>query len=296
MCTALTLQIENGDILFGRTMDFSYVLTPEHIHVPTGTALISSTGNSSYPCLYSFHGTGQYLPNPVFADGVNDAGLAVAALYFPGYAAYDEVPFPPSSHLLRLAAFDVVAFVLGFCKNVEQAVSFLQDAQIVGIKDPITESISPLHWIMTDRSARCIVAEKTKEGLSIHENPIGVLTNSPDFSWHLTNLRNYKNVTSSQGTIATWTEDVTLSPFGQAAGTIGLPGDFTSPGRFVRTSWLLSHAKKPETKEEAFRTGFSILGNVTIPFGCVMTDRGTPDYTQYTILYSLRDSDYEIRS
>ena len=39
-----------------------------------------------------------------------------------------------------------------------------------------------------------MVIEKTADGLHILDNPVGVLTNSPDFPWHLTNLRNYLNL------------------------------------------------------------------------------------------------------
>ena len=35
------------------------------------------------------------------------------------------------------------------------------------------------------------ILEQTKEGLKIYENPIGVLTNNPEFSFHLTNINNY---------------------------------------------------------------------------------------------------------
>ena len=76
-----------------------------------------------------------------------------------------------------------------------------------------------------------MVIEKTADGLHLMDNPVGVLSNSPDFQWHLTNLRNYMNLSSSQNQSQTW-GSLELTPLGQGAGSFGLPGDcllYTSP-------------------------------------------------------------------
>ncbi len=112
----------------------------------------------------------------------------------------------------------------------------LPSIQIVGVKDAVTSSIAPLHWIMADRSGKCMVVEKMADGLHIMDNPIGVLANSPDFKWQMTNLRNYIGTAVTQQQEAEW-DSVKLTPFGQGAGTAGLPGDFAPPARFVRTAF-----------------------------------------------------------
>ena len=45
--------------------------------------------------------------------------------------------------------------------------------------------------MVADTKGKSIVIGKTKEGLKVYNNPIGVLTNSPTFDWHLTNLNEY---------------------------------------------------------------------------------------------------------
>ena len=55
----------------------------------------------------------------------------------------------------------------------------------------LLSTVTPLHWLLTDRSGASVVVEPTADGIQIHDNPVGVLTNSPDFPWHLTNLRNF---------------------------------------------------------------------------------------------------------
>jgi choloylglycine hydrolase len=60
-----------------------------------------------------------------------------------------------------------------------------------------------------------------------------VITNSPAFDWQMTNLHNYVNF-SMTNVPPVKLGSVTLEPFGQGSGMLGIPGDFTPPSRFVR--------------------------------------------------------------
>ena len=51
--------------------------------------------------------------------------------------------------------------------------------------------VQPFHWIVYDKSGKSIVIEPLGGKLVVSDNPLGVLTNSPTFDWHMTNLRNY---------------------------------------------------------------------------------------------------------
>lgn len=286
MCTAIAMTADNGEIVMGRTMDFSHPLHPQFFRVPAGYRFRRSAAFSAFTTRYRFVGVGQNFPPLTFADGANEAGLSIAALYFPGYAHYDN-PSDCGGKQLCIASTDMTFYILGMCGKVEDAIAVFQDACIVGVEDAVTGSISPLHWMLCDVSGRCVTIEKTADGVLLYENPLGVLTNSPDFNWQQTNLRNYKNVMPDQNNPIKWSNGVSLTPFGQAAGTFGLPGDFTSPGRFVRTAWLKAHTTDIPTGKDAIYTGFHILGNVTIPKGCVITGTGSMDYTQYVVLFHL---------
>lgn len=287
MCTCISAVAANGDVIMGRTMDFSYKIEP-HIY----------TIEDEYA--HRFMGVGQDIGEITLADGINDAGVCISALYFPGYASYDGTA---ASWRLGIESTAVTSFVLGTCGSVEHAVSVLNNASIIGVKDNITNSIAPLHWMLADTSGRCVVIEKISDGFHVYDNPTGVLANSPAFPWHMTNLNNYVNVVPEQTEHVQWNENLSLAPFGQGAGTTGLPGDYTSPSRFVRASWLLSHASDMADGEHAVRTGFQVLGNVSIPKGCVVTQRATFDYTQYIVMYNLTactchilDEDFRLHS
>lgn len=71
----------------------------------------------------------------------------------------------------------------------------------------------------------------------VDDNPISVLTNAPNFDWHMTNLRNHINLTNVN------VDDLklgstTLPKLGQGTGLLGLPGDYTLASRFLRATAL----------------------------------------------------------
>lgn len=51
-----------------------------------------------------------------------------------------------------------------------------------------------LHWAFSDRTGEMIVVEPDRDGLKVYRNTIGVMTNSPGYSWHRLNLLNYAGI------------------------------------------------------------------------------------------------------
>lgn len=288
MCTALSLISKQNEVFFGRTMDFSHELNPEIYIVPKNYEWHSMIDSNVITNKYKFIGTGQNVGKVVFADGMNEKGLGVAVLYFSGYAKFDsEINFEKQS----LSNLEVVTYLLGNCESIDDVIHKLPSIQIIGVKDPITNAVAPLHWIVTDRSGDTITIEKTQNGMEVLNNPVGVLANSPNLSWHLTNLRNYLSVSPNQIEETKW-DNFTLLPFSQGGGTFGLPGDYTSPSRFVRVAFQKNYLELPETREETLVSCFHLLETVSIPKGVVITSRNTPDYTQYTVFMNLNTGDY----
>lgn len=295
MCTAITMRSAEGETFFGRTMDFSYVLDPHVYVMPRDYIWSNITGTVDICNPYGFIGTGQDVGKVIFVDGVNEAGFAAAALYFPGYAHFSEPEAEKDGKKISIAAVEMVNFLLGTCASVSHAAEVLKQVNIVGIADPVTESVAPLHWIAADKSGSCMVIEQTDSGMHLYDNPIGVLTNSPGFEWHMTNLRNYAGASPEQIQDSTWGE-VTLSPFGQGAGAMLLPGDYTPPSRFVRTAFIKSHSPVPAGREQAVITCFHIMEGVTLPKGAVRTREGKDDYTQYTAFVNTATGEYFAKS
>lgn len=290
MCTAITLQSGQGETFFGRNMDFSYDIDPHIYIVPSGYEWNNVLNMRKIRNRYRFIGIGQELEGLLgFFDGVNEMGFAAAALYFAGYARYNTGPGNGQEE--SIASFEFLHYLLGNCANTEELKRLLNQVKITGLEDPVTRTVAPLHWIAADRGGNCVVIEQTDRGLEVFDNPIGVLANSPDFKWHMTNLRNYMEASPVQTEEAFW-GDYRLTPFGQAGGTQILPGGYTSPARFVRTSYLKSFLPVPESRNEAVVSCFHIMESVTVPKGAVITSRNEYDYTRYTAFINTATCEY----
>lgn len=291
MCTAITLKDNTNNYYFGRTLDFPFELNPSFYILPRGYMI--QNGSNYIKSKYSFLGIGQNVSKLIFTEGINEHGLTAAALFFPSFAYYQSIyPLPNKYSIFSL---DILSFLLGNCANISDAYFLLQNTNIIGQKDNITNTISPLHWIITDKSGKCIVVESMMDGIHILINPIGILTNSPYFEWHMLNLQNYINLSTTQKEEVTW-DNIPLRPFGQSSGLNSLPGDYTPPSRFVRAAFLKTHIVHSENSKDTLLSFFHIAECVSIPKGIVITDRNTSDYTQYTSFIDITNKVYYFRT
>jgi choloylglycine hydrolase len=265
MCTAV-----HFNNFFGRNLDLdiSYneqvILTPQNYpltfktleKLPTHLAIIGiGTSSDEYPLYY---------------DGMNEAGLAMAGLNFPGNAHY----FPACHGADNIAPFELIPYILGRCESVCDAKKLLSRINIADISFSQKFPNSPLHWMISDKQSS-IVAEQTKEGLKIHDNPVGILTNSPTFDYHLTNLANYINITSQEPQNR-FSQKLNLSPYSRGMGGIGIPGDLSSASRFVRASFTLLNSSECNLSQF-----FHILGSVAQQKGAVHVGNSY-EYTLYS--------------
>lgn len=112
-----------------------------------------------------------------------------------------------------------------------------------------------------------------------------MLTNSPGFEWHQTNLNNYINL--SAGSV--YSKNIgrlSLSAFGGGSGLHGIPGDMTPPSRFVRAAFFQTTAPRLKTTDKTVEQAFHILNNFDIPSGVEFADESQipniPSATQWT--------------
>ena len=124
---------------------------------------------------------------PMFFDCGNDAGLAVAGLNFPGYAAYADAP---EQGRTNVCAYEFPLWVAASFSSVDEVQAALANVTIVGASAGEGLGVSYLHWIIGD-AARSIVVESRADGMHVLDDPVDVLTNQPSLEWHLENLRGY---------------------------------------------------------------------------------------------------------
>jgi choloylglycine hydrolase len=147
-----------------------------------------------------------------------------------------------------------------------------------------------------DRSGKCIVIEPINKKLVYYKDALGVITNSPAFDWHMTNLRNYISLNPENvDSVKFFGKEIDGLALGAGNGMLGLPGDFTPPSRFVRAAVFSTTVVKPKNAREGIKEIFHILNNFDIPKGSVM-EKGTPDYTLFTVARDPQSLSYYYRT
>ena len=272
MCTAIRF----NDRLFGRTLDFERSFGEELIVTPRGRMKIGEAENR-----YAIMGVGvKNEATPLYFDGVNEWGLSAAALNFPIFAFYQS----DREAKAGVSSAHLIALLLGFCRSVREARDMLSNITITDKGADSKTPPTPQQWIISD-PRECAVIESVKEGLKIYDNPLGVLTNSPELPYHLTRLADYSALSPRNPKAAI--ADLPLCSRGM--GAIGLPGDFSSSSRFIRAAFLKENCHFPDSLDptEDISHAFHILSSVSIPRGAVLTDEGEPTYTRYTALIDM---------
>ena len=274
MCTAAAFT--KNDFYFGRNLDYemSYgenvVITPRNFGFSFNHA---GKLNSHYAILGMAHIDGDY---PLYYDGVNEKGLAMAGLNFVGNAFYGE----PVAGKTAIAPHEFIAYILGNCADLTEARKLLDTMTLVG--EPFSEKypISQLHWMISDNSGS-VVVESTKKGFNVYDNPIGVLTNNPEFPEQLTNLTEYMGLSPKQPA-NTFCGEYPLKPFSRGMGAVGLPGDLSSRSRFVRAAFVRGNSKCGDSEEECVSQFFHILHSVENQRGCCELGDNVYEITIYT--------------
>ena len=274
MCTAIVYQTR--DRYAGRTLDLtasygeSVVVTPRNFplpfrHLPAlrthrallGVALVSR----GYPLYY---------------DAVNDAGLYMAGLRFPGQAVYR----PPEPGADNAASFELIPWVLGRCATAAEARDLLARLRVTDTAFSPALPPAPLHWLLSGRDGT-LVLEPGPEGLRVHEDPVGVLANIPPFPSQLDHLAGFRHLTREVPEDR-FAPGLALELQSLGLGARGLPGDFSSASRFVRAAFVAGNAVSGPGEAESVSQLFHLLDAVAVPRGCVRGTDGAFEHTLYT--------------
>lgn len=278
-CSSFTWETKDGRHLLGRTYDqFGDLRANQVLAVPRGTPCSPGLRAEEGAPRARYGYTGMAVlgfGEPILVDGVNTAGLMGALLHYPEYAAYQEAPGPGRTavHPGRL-----LAWLLGQCAGVEEALEALDALDLVD--EPIQNRPLPAHYLLSGPSGEAVILEPDAGGLSIHRRTIGVLTNSPGYLWHRTNLRNYVGVTNlPKGPQVLG--GLELREFGERlGGGSGLPGDYSSPSRFVRTAFMKEWSVPGADELDGVSRMFRAFAPVDIPEGLAKAGPGYEAYEQ----------------
>lgn len=298
-CSALAWETEDGKHLWGRNFDFNRIAQgsqvtylPKGIPFYTKGTLLENNLDAAdrLETKYAALGMGALVlqSTPTLFEGMNEEGLTGGQLYYRNFAAYQE---RARNGKVALQPAFAVTYLLTQCKNVAEVVEKLEK-EVTLVNVPILGSVPTVHWIFSDRSGESVVIESDKDGLHIYRKSMGVLTNSPSYPWHCQNLLNYANVKTEDAEDLKLNGTVIRQCFSGSGGA-GLPGDFSSPSRFVRLAFLKEYGIKGKNEEEGVAYMFRLFQNIAFPLGMVKVgDTGNLtehdanvtdyDYTLYT--------------
>ncbi|MBO5197121.1 MAG: choloylglycine hydrolase [Lachnospiraceae bacterium] len=275
MCTSIAMTTK--DFYFGRNLDLEYEFGERVIVTPRNYPF-SFRKAGELPKHYALIGIGTVLEGyPLYAEAANEKGLCMAGLNFPGNAYY---PPEEATDKANVSPFELIPWLLGSCSTVAEARERLERVNLIGIPFSEQTPLSPLHWHIADRE-RSIVLESTKAGITIYENPVGVMTNNPTFDFHLLNLSQYMNLTTTDPE-EQFKEKTGMKPFGWGFGGIGLPGDTSTASRFVRTSFLKLNSVCEDDEASSVSQFFHLLDAASMVRGSVTASAGRYEITSYS--------------
>ena len=283
MCTAVTYQTK--DHYFGRTLDYDRVYGEEVVVMPRNFPLtFRELGDMAHH--YAVIGMAHVAAGvPLYYDGVNERGLAMAGLNFQGNAHYR----PPMAGKDNVASFELFSWLLGQCATVAESRERLTRINVTDAAFHPELPPTGLHWMLGDKQ-ETVVIEQTREGLRVYDNPVGVLTNNPPFPWQMLHLTNFMGLSTGDPENHFW-DGLDLHPYSRGMGAMGLPGDLSSPSRFVRGAFMARNSRSGGNETESVGQFFHILDSVAQIRGCCRVEEEY-EVTQYSSCCNLERGIY----
>ncbi|MDW6024186.1 linear amide C-N hydrolase [Mesorhizobium sp. BAC0120] len=259
-CTRLVYLGSNEDVITARSMDWKTDVATNLWIFPRGMKRSGEAGPNS------IHWRSQY--GSVIAsgydisttDGLNEAGLNVNLLWL----VESEYPqFDQTKPGLTIAAW--AQYVLDNFATVDEAVRALQQEPFTIVTDnvPGENRLATLHLSMSDATGDSAIVEYVKGKQVIHhDRKYQVMTNSPIFEEQLALNKYWK----------------------QIGGTVFLPGTNRASDRFARASFYVNAIPKYENPDMALASVFSVIRNVSVPYGLNTPEEPNISSTRWRIV------------
>lgn len=246
-CTRVVYEGPEGMIATGRTMDWKEDLRTNLYICPRGIERKGAESASTIEWISKYGSVVAAGYDIGICDGINEKGLVANLLFLPESVYETENDERPVMGISIWAQY-----VLDNFASVEEAVEELQhDTFRLDAPDLPNGVKSRLHLAISDASGNSAIIEYLDGHVSIYEGrQYQVLTNSPAYNLQLA-VNDY------------WK---------QVGGLNMLPGTNRSSDRFARASFYINAVEQTADPDIAIPTVFSVIRNVSVPFGI-----STPD-------------------
>ena len=307
-CGLVLVGTKDGTYVMGRSLEFGVFkedrfakgasIDTKFVSFPRGSKFAAGSGskedpqtnNFSWTAKYGFSGMGHgasALKDGLLSEGINEAGLHVAALWFED-GTYGE----PRGEGKNLPQYQFAAWVLSQFGSVKEAVEAIRQITIYGGFNDEWHQVFPFHWAISDKSGNFYVIEHIDGALNVTDaRDIRVMTNSPRIEWHKTNYENFKK---------DFPRLDAKTKTGERGLLNGLPGSWTSPDRFIRLAIQRDLSEPLESVDTALNQSVHLLNTVDYVTGVPeMLTRGAGTAAQETSWISIIDPvrrDYYFRT
>lgn len=291
-CTSLRIKDANQRIYHGRTLEFTTDYPSYLAYYPIGSVFNHLAPDDKQ----GLHYTAKYnilcITMPALSpeehsviEGMNSAGLSFSANM---YAISQTPELKKEEYSQALPIVNMGNWGLSLFQSVDEVKQALLKQPVWSpVLSVLDNSHCPFHFIFYDKMGKSIVVEYTKGELCIYDNSTGVLTNGPEFSWHLTNMHNYTMLSNQDSVASNELGGLSLQEPDIGNATAGLPADDTSVGRFVRAVFYTSYALKAKTPEMAVVELSHIMNKFDRPKNMTVGAEGKVEYTEWTSLSDL---------
>jgi penicillin V acylase-like amidase (Ntn superfamily) len=242
-CSRVLWVAGDGQVFVGRTQDWTEKADSAFRVYPRGMERVGSVAKNPHKWTSKYGSlviTGYDLATH---EGVNEKGLSAHILYLAGDCDYGKRD-------PKLEAIGVTQWVQYFLDNyatVSEAVE-AQKTNAFQIDSLILPNGFPtlVHMSISDKSGDSAVIEYIAGKAKVyHDKKFTVMTNEPTYDKQIENLKQYRT-------------------FG---GDKPLPGERTPTDRFVRAAYYAENLPKPANRDEGAAFTFSVIRNVSVPFG-----------------------------
>ncbi|MGH8338328.1 MAG: linear amide C-N hydrolase, partial [Gammaproteobacteria bacterium] len=272
-CTRVLWQASDGNVYVGRTQDWTEKVGSSFHKFPRGEERIGLVKNNPLKWTSKYGSMAVTGYEVGTHEGVNEDGLTAHLLFL----ADENSDFGkrdtaiPGMNIALWAQFYLDNFA-----TVDEAVAWTRahPFQLVPITFPNGKK-SLLHLSIGDKTGDSAIFEYIHGKVEIHHSrDYHVMTNDPTYDKQLANLKHYRT-------------------FG---GDKPLPGERTPMDRFVRASYYVRALPTPKNANEAVAYVFSVLRNVSVPFGAADPDKPNVANTTFRTVQDLAHQRYFFES
>lgn len=271
-CTRVLWASPDNQVFVGRTQDWTERANSAFRVFPRGIERTGAVAENPHRWTSRYGSVVLTAYDSGTHEGVNERGLAGHALYLAVEAAFGERD-------TRREAIGVMQWVQYYLDN------FATVAEAIEAQRSFTFQIEPLilpngyptlvHLALSDRTGDSAVIEYIDGRARIyHDRRHTVMTNEPTFDRQIENLRQYRT-------------------FG---GDLPLPGERTPTDRFVRAAYYAGGLPRPASRAEGAAFMFSVIRNVSVPFGLGDPDRPNVASTIFRSVIDLTGGRYFFES